>query len=452
MSILRLLLVLATLTLTASAAVAAPVAGANPAGAAGAAPIAIAARATAAPAAPVAAPVAPRAADPAVAQAAPPAPTIPTPAPPTATQPAGDDVASLIFTVAAGLVLVALALPGAWLAGVFRRDSIRGPLRLPPGSPVLPILLTLIIGGGCWLGGQMAFFMVRGLQHARAHGGEQMTMEHLGAGDMALVATLPSLLALFVVLGLDARFGLRRAIGLRVAALPRSLLAGFIAGVIALLLTYGASSLLGVFYKLIEYEHPSEHELLGAMKQASTWAKALLVFGACVMAPLFEEVLFRGHMQTLLTRLFTPRPPMPAPVMPLPMTDSSHVAAMAPPPPPLSVPAMATPSPSAADVMPMPPLPPAFVTAPWPAPPPELSPLPYASPPEIVDRAIARWLAVIITSVVFAIIHPLWTAPMIFLLSLCLGYAYERTGSLWVPIIMHAMFNTSSTVMFLLLI
>ena len=41
-------------------------------------------------------------------------------------------------------------------------------------------------------------------------------------------------------------------------------------------------------------------------------------------------------------------------------------------------------------------------------------------------------------------------APLpIFVLSLCLGYAYERTRNLWVPIFMHAAFNASSVVMFL---
>jgi membrane protease YdiL (CAAX protease family) len=74
-----------------------------------------------------------------------------------------------------------------------------------------------------------------------------------------------------------------------------------------------------------------------------------------------------------------------------------------------------------------------------------------ATPPPVLslDSSAARWLAVIITSVVFALIHPLWTAPMIFILSIALGYVYERTGSLWVPIVMHAMFNISSTVLFL---
>jgi membrane protease YdiL (CAAX protease family) len=37
-------------------------------------------------------------------------------------------------------------------------------------------------------------------------------------------------------------------------------------------------------------------------------------------------------------------------------------------------------------------------------------------------------------------------SPLIFVLSLCLGYAYERTGNLWVPITIHALFNTIETV------
>jgi len=62
-----------------------------------------------------------------------------------------------------------------------------------------------------------------------------------------------------------------------------------------------------------------------------------------------------------------------------------------------------------------------------------------------------RWVAILITSLAFAAVHgQLWLMPPIFFLSLCLGYAYERTGNLWVPMIVHACFNASSTVLFLL--
>ena len=59
--------------------------------------------------------------------------------------------------------------------------------------------------------------------------------------------------------------------------------------------------------------------------------------------------------------------------------------------------------------------------------------------------ALVVWAAVIATSVMFAIMHPFWSVPTIFLLSLCLGYAYERTGNLWIAIAMHATFNIVNT-------
>jgi len=63
--------------------------------------------------------------------------------------------------------------------------------------------------------------------------------------------------------------------------------------------------------------------------------------------------------------------------------------------------------------------------------------------------AVARWLAVIIVSLLFAMVHESWSRPPIFVLALCLGYAYERTGNLWTPIFLHAMFNGVEVAMFL---
>ena len=43
--------------------------------------------------------------------------------------------------------------------------------------------------------------------------------------------------------------------------------------------------------------------------------------------------------------------------------------------------------------------------------------------------------------------HGIWSIWLpIFTLSLCLGYMYERTGNLWVTVLMHAMFNGFSIV------
>lgn len=51
------------------------------------------------------------------------------------------------------------------------------------------------------------------------------------------------------------------------------------------------------------------------------------------------------------------------------------------------------------------------------------------------------WLAIILTSLVFAVLHPITHAPALFALSCGLGYAYERSGSLLRPILMHVLFN-----------
>ena len=61
----------------------------------------------------------------------------------------------------------------------------------------------------------------------------------------------------------------------------------------------------------------------------------------------------------------------------------------------------------------------------------------------LADRA---WTAIILTSVLFALLHP-WTHwPALFVLSICLGYAYEKSGSLFRPIFIHSIFNAASVI------
>ncbi|MCP4453666.1 MAG: CPBP family intramembrane metalloprotease [Planctomycetes bacterium] len=60
------------------------------------------------------------------------------------------------------------------------------------------------------------------------------------------------------------------------------------------------------------------------------------------------------------------------------------------------------------------------------------------------------WLSVILTSVLFATVHENYAHwPALFVLSLGMGYAYEKSGSLWQPLFMHAMFNGMSVMAFM---
>lgn len=55
------------------------------------------------------------------------------------------------------------------------------------------------------------------------------------------------------------------------------------------------------------------------------------------------------------------------------------------------------------------------------------------------------WPVILSTSMLFALIHlpavPWQSLPGLFVLSVGLGFAYERTGKLWAPMLIHGLFN-----------
>jgi len=63
---------------------------------------------------------------------------------------------------------------------------------------------------------------------------------------------------------------------------------------------------------------------------------------------------------------------------------------------------------------------------------------------QISNRA---WLSIAISSGIFAMVHSNtghW--PALFALSVCMGYAYEKSGSLFRPIFIHSLFNAASII------
>jgi len=65
----------------------------------------------------------------------------------------------------------------------------------------------------------------------------------------------------------------------------------------------------------------------------------------------------------------------------------------------------------------------------------------------MLDARNGAWPAIVISSVVFAIVHSdpgHW--PALFALSMCMGYAYEKSGSLLRPIFVHSLFNATSII------
>ncbi len=83
------------------------------------------------------------------------------------------------------------------------------------------------------------------------------------------------------------------------------LLAGLLAFLAAMPMVTGASSLMGELSRRLEMETPTvAHELLKALLESEDGvAKGLIILSAVVIAPLLEEVIFRGLVQSALLDL-----------------------------------------------------------------------------------------------------------------------------------------------------
>lgn len=317
----------------------------------------------------------------------------------------------------APLCLVSLA--AAWWAGVFRRGSIVGPARLSEREPLAILVLVMACTFVIWMMVQIlcvaAGASVRGASTAPATTAPTFESKFvISPKTMALASSLPGLIGAAVMLVAHAvlrRDGSRK-LGVALSQLPRGILYGLVGSVIMVPLVFLSAELTELAWRAVHYTHPTEHELLHVMGEAKGLTVVVLIASAVLIAPIFEEMFFRGHVQTVLTYVWSrierwrkrssPETPSRGFEVILP-PEQALLARMAPPEPPQ---------------------------------------------PES-PRAWARWLAVVLTSLLFSLVHPAWSIPPIFLLAVCLGYAYERTGNLWTTITMHAMFNTTSTLLFI---
>jgi membrane protease YdiL (CAAX protease family) len=69
----------------------------------------------------------------------------------------------------------------------------------------------------------------------------------------------------------------------------------------------------------------------------------------------------------------------------------------------------------------------------------------------VLRKYAGRWISLLVTSLIFAAMHGHLPALVpLFLLAVALVLVYEKTGSLWAPILMHATFNTVTVVTALL--
>ncbi len=344
----------------------------------------------------------------------------------------------LLWSLFGALALISTGLTvAAYFLGAFR-GSVQGSPRVEPGRSAWPVAIGLAAALlGLFMGGSVGYLTL-GLDTRRAVVQDAVTppsdvlQEHERANPEQLVKLMQvSAISYFAATGaalltiiVAHLAGWRGGIGLGISRLGRGLLVG--AAALLLIIPWMMTSAIGlqIVRKALGYPLDAAHELIRAIRESPE--PNLIFWGfvsAVVVAPLAEEILFRGFLQTSLVHawswLLDRRDPGGA--------AFQIVAPGQPDAPTPGIPPEAEPRSPLLTATPM-------LGYAHPAPP---RPPPRRYPPS----AVARWTAIAITSVVFALLHEAWSIPLIFLLSLGLGYIYERSGSLWACILVHFGFN-----------
>lgn len=287
---------------------------------------------------------------------------------------------------------LALAVPLV-LRGM-RRGRFDPSDRLPPAGSAWPLVLALAWGLLVWMAVPAYLLAHRpALKAATSAPAEptsavpaaqkKLDLSALPPKEVAILSTVPHLAAFFALLTLDLAVygGKLGRLGFSLRQARTGLAWGTVMSFVFIPLVFGGAVLTEWVYRAMDYAHPQEHDLLRVLGRTDDVAvRVVLVLGATVVAPLSEELLFRGHAQTIFRRAL------------------ARLSGTGPP----------------------------GTTPPW-----------------------ATWSAIVLASALFASVHAAWTWPPIFLLSLCLGWLYERFGNLWAVVAAHSMFNIVSTLIFL---
>ncbi len=276
---------------------------------------------------------------------------------------------SIAFICASAVAAIAAVL---WATGALRSRALSDcPVReldLTPLDFLVAFFLMFVFGGG----------LLRLVMPALGlNPDEDLDLRSLPSLQAAsfvllsqLVTQLPAVIYIAVRAGRQENgltyFGLRRPRG------PKHVGAALIALVLVIPLVFAAIRLTVEIGEAFGQPVPdSGHEMLSAMQGSDTAAAtAMMILSAVLVAPVLEEIIYRGLVQTVLVGL--------------------------------------------------------------------------------LGRS-NRWPPVLLTSVLFALIHTgsvAWqTLPALFLLALVLGWLYERTGSLVPSILVHVGFNGVNTVL-----
>ena len=243
----------------------------------------------------------------------------------------------------------------AWwlMKAILRGDPLAGaqPRRndLPPYIPLIPFFI--------WLSGATIGFALNDAVLADIEDWQKAAVVNLSV----LIAGLVGIAMMLFIARRHFARGLK-GLGLKPAAVGKDTGLALI-NLISIAPVFTAAFVVTLIISRVllggDFEMPKHEQLELMTKHSELPVRILLIVVAVVIAPVFEEMLFRGFIQTII--------------------------------------------------------------------------LSYVQKP---------WTSIMATSVIFAVVHinpAHW--PALFALSMCIGYSYEKSRSLFRPIFIHALFN-----------
>ncbi|MCH8118731.1 MAG: CPBP family intramembrane metalloprotease [Planctomycetes bacterium] len=286
-------------------------------------------------------------------------------------------VTNLIYL--AGLILLARWLLKTSLGAKALADSVPRRNNMPIYLPFVPLFIWFVAISLTASIGQKLFGDLQGWQN------DFLDNLILCIGELTAIAIIIFLARVHFVRRL-------KGFGLNVKTIIKDFFVAFVNLLAAWPLITAAIILTMFFGELIwgqEYQMQQHPQLKLITEYSQLPPRILIIVVAVVIAPLLEEMLFRGFFQTMIRSCL-----------------DAHRSSLV-----------------------------ARVTG-------------HGAPPQgVLWRATNCWLAIAISSVLFTTIHANtghW--PALFVLGVCLGYAYEKSGSLFRPIFIHSFFNAASII------
>jgi hypothetical protein len=209
-------------------------------------------------------------------------------------------VSSLAIPLAA-----AMALAAAVVIGVFKPRTILGPQRLSPGESPRVIAGTLGFAMGAWA---LSLIMLGAAHQRLLDKHHEPPDSPLSGPETVIFGIIMDTAVLAAALAATRiRPGGIRRLGLNLGRFPLGFLGGIFAIAIVLPLIDCVGGLTELALKWL-HQSPPPHDLLQILNaHPAPWLRAADIIAACVLAPLAEEMFFRGLLQTML-RYFLNRP------------------------------------------------------------------------------------------------------------------------------------------------